>query len=113
MQWAKSQAALLSVTFTWRQDLCVSRKTNRLAVPLRLYSQSYRSGWPGAGGIGKRVSPINWVGLSSKQITGRFGSYFAVSNIERPARAHCQSHCHAELLHVAIPATVVDPPPVI
>ena len=54
--------------------LCVSRKTNRLAVPLRLYSQSYRSGWPGAGGIGKRVSPINWVGLSSKQTTGRLGS---------------------------------------
>ena len=31
-------------------------------------------GWPGAGGIGKRVSPINWVGLSSKQTTGRLGS---------------------------------------
>jgi hypothetical protein len=30
----------MSVTLTLRQDRCTSRKMNRLAVPLRLYSQS-------------------------------------------------------------------------
>ena len=40
MQAAKSTAARLSVTLTLRQGRCTSRKTNRLAVPLRLYSQS-------------------------------------------------------------------------
>src|SRR5215831_7327421 len=46
---------------------------NRLAVPLRLYSQSKRSSWPGAAGIGWRISPMSCVGLSSKQTTGRIG----------------------------------------
>ena len=31
-------------------------------------------GRPGAAGIGWRASPMSWVGLSSKQTTGRFGS---------------------------------------
>src|SRR5665811_724793 len=38
MQVAKSSAARRSVTFTLRQGRCTSRKMNRLAVPLRLYS---------------------------------------------------------------------------
>jgi hypothetical protein len=38
MQWAKSRAVRLSVTLTVRQGRCASRKTNRLAVPLRRYS---------------------------------------------------------------------------
>ena len=29
---------------------------------------------PGAAGMGRRTSPISWVGLSSKQTTGRLGS---------------------------------------
>ena len=45
-----------------------------LTVPLRLYSKSNRSSRPGSAGIGARTSPISWVGLSSKQITGRVGS---------------------------------------
>jgi hypothetical protein len=43
MHSAKSTAARLSVTLTLRQDRWASRKMNRLAVPLRLYSQSKRS----------------------------------------------------------------------
>src|SRR5437899_3330459 len=39
MQAAKSTAARLLVTLTLRQGRCTSRKMNRLAVPLRLYSQ--------------------------------------------------------------------------
>ena len=74
MQSAKSTAVRRFVTLTLRQDRWTSRKTKRLAVPLRLYSQSKRRGLPGSAGIGKRVSPINWVGLSSKAMTGRSGS---------------------------------------
>src|SRR6266705_2970803 len=39
MQAAKSTAARLLVTLTLRQGRCTCRKMNRLAVPLRLYSQ--------------------------------------------------------------------------
>src|SRR5580704_15921707 len=74
MHSAKSPAARRSVTFTLRQELWASSKTNRLAVPLRRYSQSKRSNCPGLGGMGWRTSPISWVGLSSKQTTGRLGS---------------------------------------
>src|SRR5580704_4116792 len=45
MQAAKSTAVRLSVTFTLRQGRWTSTNTNRLAVPLRRYSQSYRSSW--------------------------------------------------------------------
>ena len=33
-----------------------------------------RSTCPGSGGIGRRTSPMSWIGLSSKQTTGRCGS---------------------------------------
>jgi hypothetical protein len=46
-----------------RQDRWASRKTNRLAVPLRRYSQSWRSSWPGVAEMGRRTSPMSWVGL--------------------------------------------------
>src|SRR4249920_3977330 len=82
MQAAKSTAVRLSVTFTLRQGRWTSTNTNRLAVPLRRYSQSYRSSWPGLAGIGVRTSPMSWVGLSSKQTTGRFGSGIGRLGIE-------------------------------
>src|SRR3984893_12013951 len=74
MQMAKSSAVRRSVTFTLRQGRWASRKMNRLTVPLRRYSQSKRSRCPGTAWIGCRTSPMSWVGLSSKQTTGRFGS---------------------------------------
>jgi hypothetical protein len=50
------------------------------ALPLRLYSQSYRSGWPGAGGTG----PADQLGRAFVEaITGRFGSS---SSAVRPCR---------------------------
>jgi hypothetical protein len=33
-----------------------------------------RSIFPGSGRIGRRTSPMSWIGLSSKQTTGRRGS---------------------------------------
>ncbi len=47
---------------------------NRLAVPLRTYSQSKRATWPGRNGSGVRTSPINCVLNSSRHTTGRRGS---------------------------------------
>src|SRR6516162_4821953 len=73
MQVAKSSAARRGVTFALRQRRLASRNTNRLAVLLRLYSQSWRSIRPCADGIGRRASPISWIGLSSKQTPAAAG----------------------------------------
>ena len=44
-------------------------------MPLRTYTQSYRSTCPGAGGSGSRLSPISCLKVSSRQTTGWLGSY--------------------------------------
>src|SRR3954447_25022251 len=51
-----------------------STATNRVAVPLRTYSQSHRSTSPGLAGRGSRTSPINCLVASSRHTTGCWGS---------------------------------------
>ncbi|MCF6336084.1 MAG: hypothetical protein L3J12_10110 [Spirochaetales bacterium] len=43
---------------------------NIFATPLRTYSSSIKTGWPGAAGIGGVTSPINCMLDSSIQTTG-------------------------------------------
>src|SRR5215210_454803 len=73
--WAKSSLVRRSVTSTWRQPPRGWTNRNRLAIPLRAYSVSNRSGWPGSMGSGMRVSATNCLLDSSKPTTGRAGSY--------------------------------------
>src|SRR3982751_5919112 len=51
-----------------------STATNRVAVPLRTYSQSHRSTSPGLADRGSRTSPTNCLVASSKHTTGCWGS---------------------------------------
>jgi hypothetical protein len=70
MQAAKSTAARLSVTLTLRQDRYVE-EDEQIGRSIALVFAVIT---PDLASLGLRTSPVSWVGLSSKQTTGRFGS---------------------------------------
>jgi hypothetical protein len=53
-----------------------SGKHKNIAGPFRTYSVSKQAGFPGSAGTGVRVLPINCLGHSSMQTSGRFSSRF-------------------------------------
>src|SRR5687767_8824425 len=67
-------AGLTAVTVTLRHPATGSTATNRVAMPLRTYSQLHRSTSPDLAGRGSRTSPINCLVASSKHTTGCWGS---------------------------------------
>ena len=72
MHWEKSAAARRSVTLTLRQGrLTEEDEEIDGAVALVLEVEALQ---PAGLGRNRRPHPISWVGLSSKQITGRVGS---------------------------------------
>jgi hypothetical protein len=75
MKCAQSVRLRVSVTVTSRQPASGSKARNSLATPLRVWTLSYRSTRPGAGGSGSRTSAMSCLNNSFMQTTGRAGSY--------------------------------------
>jgi len=89
MPTAKPAAVRRSVTLPRRHGLLASRKTNRLAVPLRRYSQSWRSIYPGSGATGGQ--PRRSTGSGSRRSTPPAAAGPAPRRRDR-ARPPCGRH---------------------